>query len=100
MTCETHTETTLICSCGYAAPLAALDLSRFEQRAWDQERLEGEWPFMTSTEREIYTELLESAKPFETKPLEAANVAVAKLLELRRSGAIQRAVDRAAGRAA
>lgn len=90
MTCE-HPATTLLCSCGFAAPqLAALDLSTFEAKAWDQSRLEGEWPFMTSIEREIYTNLFETAKPFETKPLEAANVAVAKLLELRRNGAIQR----------
>jgi hypothetical protein len=93
-----HSDTTIACSrCGLVVP-AQLDLSALERKDWDQARLEGEWRFCSSTERDLYADLLETAKPFETEPLQAANVAMAKVMELRRTGAIRRAVERAQGR--
>lgn len=93
-----HPDTTLCCrACGFVMP-ELLDLATLPRKDWDQARLEAEWPHMSSTERDLYADLLDTAKPHETEPLQAANVAMAKLLDLRASGAIRRAVDRAQGR--
>ncbi|OQC39673.1 MAG: hypothetical protein BWX64_01585 [Acidobacteria bacterium ADurb.Bin051] len=84
-TCALHAPATVVCSCGWVEPARAKAATRCD--AWDRDRLEGEWAFLSPRAKEEFRYLVEQYRAWfgpdyaSGDDLEGARAAMAVLIE-------------------